>query len=72
MEGFHQSSQQGLEALIFTAEGDMRQALNNAQATQAGFGFISAENVFKVHHVLHQRPETTSTVFFNVSSVFIV
>ena len=24
----------GLEALIFTAEGDMRQALNNAQATQ--------------------------------------
>ena len=26
----------------------MRQALNNAQATQAGFGFISSENVFKV------------------------
>ena len=26
----------------------MRQALNNAQATQAGFGFISTENVFKV------------------------
>jgi len=38
----------GLEALIFTAEGDMRQALNNAQATHAGFGFISTENVFKV------------------------
>jgi len=41
-------NEQGLEALIFTAEGDMRQALNNAQATQAGFGFISTENVFKV------------------------
>ena len=26
----------------------MRQALNNAQATQAGFGLISQENVFKV------------------------
>jgi replication factor C subunit 2/4 len=26
----------------------MRQALNNAQATHAGFGFISSENVFKV------------------------
>jgi replication factor C subunit 2/4 len=38
----------GLEALIFTAEGDMRQALNNAQATHAGFGLISQENVFKV------------------------
>lgn len=38
----------GLEALVFTAEGDMRQALNNAQATTAGFGFISSDNVFKV------------------------
>lgn len=39
---------EGLEALVFTAEGDMRQALNNAQATHAGFGVISSENVFKV------------------------
>lgn len=38
----------GLEALIFTADGDMRQALNNAQSTAAGFGFISQEHVFKV------------------------
>ena len=38
----------GMEALIFTAEGDMRQALNNAQATHAGFGLISSENVFRV------------------------
>ena len=28
---------EGLEALIFTAEGDMRYALNNLQATAAGF-----------------------------------
>lgn len=42
------SNEAGLEALIFTAEGDMRQALNNAQATHAGFGFINSENVFKV------------------------
>ena len=41
-------NEEGLEALIFTAEGDMRQALNNAQATIAGFGLISSENVFKV------------------------
>lgn len=42
------SNEEGLEALVFTAEGDMRQALNNAQATHSGFGFISSENVFKV------------------------
>lgn len=38
----------GLEALIYTAEGDMRTALNNLQSTWAGFGFVNAENVFKV------------------------
>ena len=30
----------GIEAIVFTAEGDMRQALNNAQATAAGLGGI--------------------------------
>lgn len=38
----------GLAALIFTAEGDLRNALNNLQATHSGFGFISDANVFKV------------------------
>lgn len=38
----------GFEALIFTAEGDMRYALNNLQATAAGFGVINKDNVFKV------------------------
>ena len=38
----------GFEALIFTAEGDMRYALNNLQATAAGFGLVNKENVFKV------------------------
>ena len=36
----------GLEAIIFTAEGDMRYALNNLEATHAGFGFLSKDNVF--------------------------
>lgn len=39
---------EGLEAIIFTADGDMRQALNNLQATFAGFRFVNQENVFKV------------------------
>jgi replication factor C subunit 2/4 len=39
---------QGLQALIFTAEGDMRQAINNLQSTWSGFGFVSQDNVFKI------------------------
>lgn len=38
----------GLEAIVFTADGDMRQGLNNLQATHSGFGLVSQENVFKV------------------------
>ena len=41
-------SEDGLAALIFSAEGDMRQAINNLQSTVAGFGFVDSENVFKV------------------------
>ncbi|CAE6493382.1 unnamed protein product [Rhizoctonia solani] len=39
---------EGLTALLFTAEGDLRQALNNLQSTHAGFSFVSADNVFRV------------------------
>jgi replication factor C subunit 2/4 len=38
----------GLEAVIFTAQGDMRQALNNLQSTFQGFGHVNSDNVFKV------------------------
>ena len=41
-------SDEGMEAIVFTAQGDMRQAINNLQSTMAGFGFVSPENVFKV------------------------
>ena len=43
-----QYSDDGIAALIFSAEGDMRQALNNLQSTTAGFGFVNGDNVFKV------------------------
>ncbi|KAJ3202069.1 replication factor C subunit 4, partial [Entophlyctis luteolus] len=39
---------EGLEAIIFTAEGDMRQAINNLQSTHSAFAFISRDNVFRV------------------------
>ncbi|XP_052801056.1 replication factor C subunit 2-like [Mya arenaria] len=38
----------GLEAIVFTAQGDMRQALNNLQSTYQGFEHVNSENVFKV------------------------
>lgn len=38
----------GLEAIIFIAEGDMRNALNALQSTVSGFGHVNQENVFKV------------------------
>ncbi|XP_026463146.1 replication factor C subunit 2-like isoform X1 [Ctenocephalides felis] len=41
-------TEDGLEAIVFTAQGDMRQALNNLQSTANGFGKITGENVFKV------------------------
>lgn len=44
---------EGLEALLFTADGDMRQAINNLQSTFSGFGLISAENVYRVCDAPH-------------------
>ena len=41
------TGQDGLEAVVFTAQGDMRQAINNVQSTIAGFERITADNVFK-------------------------
>ncbi len=39
---------EGLQAIAFTAEGDLRQAINNLQATVSGFGYVTPENVFRV------------------------
>lgn len=41
-------TEDGLAALVFSAEGDMRQAINNLQSTHAGFGIVNGDNVFKV------------------------
>ena len=43
-----QYSDDGIAALVFSAEGDMRQAINNLQSTSAGFGLVNGENVFRV------------------------
>ena len=38
----------GLEAIIFSAEGDMRTAINNLQATAVGAGRVSKDRVFEI------------------------
>lgn len=45
----------GVDAAVFTADGDMRTALNNAQSTWNGFGFINAENLNKVCDQPHPK-----------------
>jgi replication factor C subunit 2/4 len=47
MEGVEYDPE-GLESILFTAEGDMRQAVNNLQSTYYGFGRVTAANVFRV------------------------
>ena len=41
-------TEDGLEALVYTAQGDMRQAIGNLQSTHVGFGHVNGKNVFKV------------------------
>ncbi|GBP83522.1 Replication factor C subunit 2 [Eumeta japonica] len=41
-------TEEGLSAVAFTAQGDLRHALNNLQATARGFGRIEPDLVFKV------------------------
>lgn len=41
-------TKEGLEALLFCADGDMRVGVNSLQATVSGFGVVNAENVMKV------------------------
>ena len=55
------ATEDGIEAVIFTPEGVMRYALNNLQATAAGFDKeINRENVFKVCDMPH--PEIINSV----------
>lgn len=52
---------EGLEAILFTAQGDLRNALNNLQSTYAGLGSITVDNVFKVVDQPHPIVSHTSS-----------
>jgi replication factor C subunit 2/4 len=56
-------TEDGIEAILFTAQGDMRQALNNLQCTASGYGVINAENVYKVCDEPH--PDLMRDLFEN-------
>jgi len=47
--------QSGVDAAVFTADGDMRIALNNIQSTSNGFGFVNADNLNKVCDQPHPK-----------------
>lgn len=50
-----QYDQSGIDSAVFTADGDMRIALNNIQSTANGFGFVNAKNLNKVCDQPHPK-----------------
>ncbi|XP_013390801.1 replication factor C subunit 2 [Lingula anatina] len=66
-------SDDGLEAVVFTAQGDMRQGINNLQSTFQGFGHVNSENVFKVcdePHPLHVKNMLDHCVNGNIDEAY--
>ena len=55
-------TEDGLEAIVFTAQGDMRQALNNLQSTYNGFKHVSSKNVFKVKIHSHRVSKENNSI----------
>ncbi|KAL3085161.1 hypothetical protein niasHS_010230 [Heterodera schachtii] len=56
-----QYNAEGLNAILYTAQGDMRQALNNLQCTAAGYGTITKDYVYRVCDEPH--PEKMCNIF---------
>lgn len=48
IENIDKYNNPGIEALIFTADGDMRTAINNLQSTWKGYGAIDEEGVYMI------------------------
>lgn len=63
-EGGIEINNEGYAALLFIADGDMRQAINALQATVTGFGpKVTAENIFKVSDQPH--PEISKKIILD-------
>jgi len=48
-----QYDEKGLESIIFISQGDIRQAINNLEATHNSYNLISDENVYKLCYQPH-------------------
>ena len=44
---------EGIESIVFSCDGDLRQAVNILQSTVVGFGLVTADNVFRVFDQPH-------------------
>jgi replication factor C subunit 2/4 len=53
-------TEDGIDAIIYSAKGDMRQAINNIQSTHCGFVNINKENVFLLCDI--PNPETIKNI----------
>ncbi|PIO35041.1 hypothetical protein AB205_0201350 [Aquarana catesbeiana] len=65
-----QCTDDGLEAIVFTAQGDMRQALNNVQSTHAGFGYVNSTNVCDEPHPLLVKEMLQHCVNANIDEAY--
>ena len=54
-------TEEGLDTLIFTSNGDIRQAINNLEAIYSSFGEINKENVFLLCD--KPKPQMISCIF---------
>ena len=55
----------GIDTILFTSSGDLRQTINNLQSTYSGYGEITYENVLKICDI--PQPELLSNIIFSTS-----
>lgn len=53
----------GLDTILFTSSGDLRQTINNLQSTYSGYGEITYDNVLKICDI--PQPELLSNIIIN-------
>jgi replication factor C subunit 2/4 len=53
----------GIDTILFTSSGDLRQTINNLQSTYSGYGEITYDNVLKICDI--PQPELLSNIIIN-------
>ena len=55
--------EKGIDTILFTSSGDLRQTINNLQSTYSGYGEINYRNVLKICDI--PQPELLSSIITN-------